>query len=79
MKFPALEFLRIQSKLNKRRKKTSPWCFYILRKWSVREFLVIVMQWWLRNEQKSATRVWSSCFTHKLFNVLVAVAKLVAN
>ena len=44
---------------------------------SVREFHVIVMQWWQRNEQKSAMRVWSSCFTHRLFNVLVAVANLI--
>ena len=32
MNFPGLEFLRIQPKVNRRRKKTSPWCFYVLRK-----------------------------------------------
>jgi len=32
MNFPGLEFFRIQPKVNRRRKKTSPWCFYVHRK-----------------------------------------------
>ena len=32
MNFPGLEFLRIQSKVNRRREKTSPWCVYVFHK-----------------------------------------------